>query len=517
MKNIEKIILHNFKRFDCLEVDFDSKINILIGDNEAGKSTILQAINLVLSGSINKIETIGLENLFNYSIVDNFMNSQKNYNDLPILSIELYLGDMDNPNICGFNNSKEINKDGLKLVISPNDELSQEINEVLNSTEPSFPFEFYIVDFKTFADFSYSSYRKFLKSVFIDNSQVSSEYAMREYIRDIYNAKLSNIERRRAQYNYRNKRINFQDEVLSLFNNRLSTYRFALKNSIKLNLEANLTINEDNICIENKGKGKQCFVKTELALERSDEDLDVVLLEEPENHLSHTNMHKLIQMIQTSNNKQLFFSTHNNLISTRLGLNNTIFINSCSLNHIKLNTISTDTADFFMKAPDNNLLQLILSKKVILVEGDAEYILIEKMFKIITQYELMNSGIHVISIDGTSFKRYLDISKIIGVKTAVITDNDGHYENNINHKYINYRFDNIAIFADEDNSRRTFEICMYQDNKILCDELFSERRRSLSVENFMLSNKSEVAYQLSKKEIIEVPQYIKNAIEWINQ
>ena len=43
---ITKIILQNFKRFACLEVDFKSQINILIGDNEAGKSSILQAIDL---------------------------------------------------------------------------------------------------------------------------------------------------------------------------------------------------------------------------------------------------------------------------------------------------------------------------------------------------------------------------------------------------------------------------------------------------------------------------------------
>ena len=35
----------------------------------------------------------------------------------------------------------------------------------------------------------------------------------------------------------------------------------------------------------------------------------------------------------------------------------------------------------FIKAPDNNILEFILSKKVILVEGDAEYILAEALFK----------------------------------------------------------------------------------------------------------------------------------------
>ena len=49
MKLIEKIKLQNFKRFETFEVEFDKNINIFIGDNEAGKSTILSAIDIVLN------------------------------------------------------------------------------------------------------------------------------------------------------------------------------------------------------------------------------------------------------------------------------------------------------------------------------------------------------------------------------------------------------------------------------------------------------------------------------------
>jgi putative ATP-dependent endonuclease of the OLD family len=57
MSYIKKIRLLNFKKFDKFEVDFDPKLNLLIGDNEAGKSTILTAIDLAISGSRNKVET----------------------------------------------------------------------------------------------------------------------------------------------------------------------------------------------------------------------------------------------------------------------------------------------------------------------------------------------------------------------------------------------------------------------------------------------------------------------------
>lgn len=62
---ISKIKLLNFKRFVNYEIEPNDKINIIVGDNETGKSSILQAIDLVASGSIRKVEALGLETLFN--------------------------------------------------------------------------------------------------------------------------------------------------------------------------------------------------------------------------------------------------------------------------------------------------------------------------------------------------------------------------------------------------------------------------------------------------------------------
>lgn len=64
MAVIKKIKLHNFKRFQNFSVELDNKINLFIGDNELGKSSILSAIDIVLSGSRTKVETIGLDSLF---------------------------------------------------------------------------------------------------------------------------------------------------------------------------------------------------------------------------------------------------------------------------------------------------------------------------------------------------------------------------------------------------------------------------------------------------------------------
>ena len=45
MKTIQKIKLFNFKRFSEFDVEFTEDLNVLIGDNEAGKSTLLRWFN----------------------------------------------------------------------------------------------------------------------------------------------------------------------------------------------------------------------------------------------------------------------------------------------------------------------------------------------------------------------------------------------------------------------------------------------------------------------------------------
>lgn len=59
MVKINKLIVENFKKFRSrLEIDFNDEINILIGDNESGKSTILKALEYVTSGNRYKIEAV---------------------------------------------------------------------------------------------------------------------------------------------------------------------------------------------------------------------------------------------------------------------------------------------------------------------------------------------------------------------------------------------------------------------------------------------------------------------------
>lgn len=520
MSTITKIKLFNFKRFEFFEVDLDPKLCILIGDNEAGKSSILTAIDLVLSGSKSKVESIGLEHLFNSSTVKKFLDSNRKYVDLPSLVIELYLSEQGTERTSGRNNTDKKEQDGIRLICEPDEDYSAQIKDIIKDKNCLFPFEYYAIRFTTFAGLAYSSYSKVLKHILIDNSQVNSEYAMREYIKELYHTTItSKVEKNKHNHEYRTHKETYKVQSFKELNSRLDKgFEFAIRSNSKSNLESDLTILDESISIDNKGKGKQCIIKTQLALGRKGIDLQVVLLEEPENHLSHGNMKRLIDLVSKSNDKQIIIATHSDLISTRLDLRKSILLNSAGTGRVKLNDLPEDTAKFFMKAPDNNILEFALSKKVILVEGDAEYILADVMFTLATKETLQSCDIHVLSVDGTSFARYMDLARLLNIKTAVITDNDGSKHDNCIERYSTYAdVDIIKVFADDDDLRKTFEICIYHDNKNTCDELFGEKRRKLNVQEYMLKNKTEAAFMLLDKKAANliVPTYISDAFAWI--
>ena len=50
---ISKIKIHNFKCYRKFELNLDKGVNVIVGDNEVGKSTILEAVYLAVSGYLH--------------------------------------------------------------------------------------------------------------------------------------------------------------------------------------------------------------------------------------------------------------------------------------------------------------------------------------------------------------------------------------------------------------------------------------------------------------------------------
>ena len=78
--HISKIIIRNFKCFKSdFVLEFNKGLNVIVGDNESGKSTILEAINLALSGMFHGryLRNELSEHVFNREAVEDYVADPK--------------------------------------------------------------------------------------------------------------------------------------------------------------------------------------------------------------------------------------------------------------------------------------------------------------------------------------------------------------------------------------------------------------------------------------------------------
>ena len=168
--------------------------------------------------------------------------------------------------------------------------------------------------------------------------------------------------------------------------------------------------------------------------------MDIIIIEEPENNLSFTNMSILISNLSKNKHKQLFISTHSSFVANKLGLNHLHLVANCKT--VSLNNLSKDTYEYFLKLPGYNTLRLLLANRIILVEGPADELIVQRAY--IDEYGKLpvQDGIDVMSVGGIAFKRYCELAKLIAKHIPIVTDNDGNISSLLN------RFDEYTDYID---------------------------------------------------------------------
>lgn len=107
-------------------------------------------------------------------------------------------------------------------------------------------------------------------------------------------------------------------------------------------------------------------------------------------------------------------------------------------------------------------------------------------------------------------------------QVAVITDNDGDFNENITKKYQDYLAEtHIYISADSRNELNTLEPQFFEVNKTDLDNFrkvigypstYTEDQR---IVDYMINQKTDWALKLFDSEVVlEYPTYIKNVVEW---
>lgn len=525
MSYLKSMHIKGLKKFKDIEVNFNKHVNILVGENEAGKSTILEALKIVLNQQYKTADKAILNELFNRENVE-FFRSNPSMNSLPFIVIDLrlsldkkeknseyFFGQMQGMNVPDF---------GIVFECKYNEELGQGLESEIQNGR--IPLEYYSLSWKTYAGCAYQIIKRPLKFISIDTSTTDKYASFNYYNKMLFNNTCDDSIRINAKNEFREK---ISDAFSGLNLPELSANeRFGIDGK-KVILENIISIYEDGIPLENKGSGKESLIKTEIALNKQSSKLDVILMEEPENHLSHSNLLKMLKTIeQRQINSQIIVATHSNMIASRLGLKNVKWITD---NKIKsLEDISCEETDFFSKADNNEFLNLLLSKKAILVEGATEYLLLPRFYEQIYNRTIEADKITIISCGGIAYKHYLSVIKETNKKVAVITDNDKKQNNLDESNKYNSENQKTHIFMSEDlEDEWTWEAAIYHRNISLMEELIEVKNGADylfhnqdygQILGKMLNNKVDTAYKMLNTEIeYNIPDYVKEAFEWIRK
>lgn len=185
---IKKVKIRNFKRFKGLfELELNTGLNILVGNNETGKSTILEAIHIALTGFYGgrNIRNELSQYLFNRDVVELYINSLNNGTALPppSISIEVFFDGSINPEYEGNDNSERVSCEGLRFQIAFDEKYTDEYNALVSKKNMmSFPIEYYEVTWTTFARQAVTIRGIPVKSAMIDSSNYRYQNGSDVYI-----------------------------------------------------------------------------------------------------------------------------------------------------------------------------------------------------------------------------------------------------------------------------------------------------------------------------------------------
>ncbi len=527
---IERVIVRNYRTLHNADLPLGADTNIIVGDNESGKSTLLEAINLALKCQLSRRPAVYELHpfLFNSKTVADFIASHKSGKPKPPpeILIELYLrDDKDLAELKGTMNSEVLDQPGIALKIKLDDNFKDEYCEYVRNPKAlgTIPIEYYEIECLSFAGSVLSAKAIPVKSVLIDPSSISNTHAANRYVLEIVRDYLTKVQSVELALSYRQLRDEFQnDDRISAINLDLASkvgvvsdkrLSVAMDVTSRASWETGVMPHLDDIPLTLVGKGEQNAVKVKLAMEAS-EACDIFLMEEPENHLSHTNLNRLIGKIVTKSiGRQLIITTHSSFVLNKLGIDNTIMFDG--QNGVRLKDLPEPTFAYFKKLPGYDTLRMILAKRSILVEGPSDELVVQKGFHQTHGTMPLDAGVEVISVNSLAFKRFLDIARLLKIDVSVVTDNDAK-EAAKRASYADYaKENNITVCIGKGDMFPTLEPQLLKANgrERLNTVLGTAYADDASLLDYMKSHKTDVALKIfDSAQPFVIPDYIKDAI-----
>lgn len=531
---IKKIRICGYRIHRNLIIYPNRKLNLIVGSNESGKSTLIEAIVLALTGRINGRSAAEEINThwFNKDMVADFIAIRANGkpNKLPEIDIEVFLEDIPEfQELCGAHNSDWPTNacPGVRIRCIPNPDYSDELQTWAQSPSPLLPVEYYYVDWRTFADTRLTVRPRVLSTAVIDARTVRSTTGVDYHLRQILGSQLEPRERADISRQFRESKAELSDSAFKSVNERISKLHAALHDqpivlamdqTARTSWEESVAPHVDGVPFIMAGQGQQSAIKIALAMNKHAGQAKFVMIEEPENHLSHTSLTRLLHRMENLavDDQQLFITTHSSSVLNRLGLEALQFLGPTA--PVKLHELDPETVSYFKKLPGFDTLRIVLADKIVLVEGPSDEIVFERVFKDIYGKRPMACGIDVLSMRGLSLARGLELCARLGKKVAALRDNDGIEPDKLREPLVQWlEPGSREVFIGEVAHGRTLEPQMIH----YCGEarmrLILGITDKADIETWMSREKTETALRIaSSSESFMPPTYMFKAAQFIH-
>ncbi|MEK4974714.1 AAA family ATPase [Niallia sp. FSL R7-0648] len=576
---ISKVHIQNYKNLSDVNIEFN-RLVIFIGENNSGKSNLLKAITLPFLhdeiGNLNK--NLGWQDINNSAKARYFEYIQENIEDIrkgsvdlqsfidviPFVMVEVSFepDGADEYYVHKWVNSIDSEKPHYAIryqffIENPN-ELLVHIGKVLQDTDSIdnikmnlLPIELYkysIIIPSTGEQVAYSDLTNFkynsLAAERDDFSNKNTQLGSKALVNLLQN-KLSEDQKVQVERSYEKffadlKEIskieglfNWQDE--SDLENAKDFFEeiTLLPNMPSMSsLLNNVRLGFGDEYLHTQGLGYRnlvyLFVMMNSLKVNSDIALNILTIEEPEAHLCISNELLLTSFInsivKSSNQVQLFISTHSSVFLNKLELENVAVVSEGDAFSLK-SEMETKQLNYLAKKPNLDFLKFLFSRRCILVEGPTEELFIKSY---ISSKNKSLNDIEVISLH-KGFKKMLDIwlkvNKNSSHKLGIIRDFDNQQKAKEEHeKYNSYQ--NICVATTVEytlepeivktgsnfEKLKSYFINNHGWDNVDTPDLLSDKWRGAKAETMLMFCSDLVIDELVD---IELPQHINKVLKFL--
>lgn len=293
---------------------------------------------------------------------------------------------------------------------------------------------------------------------------------------------------------------------------------------------SNITLKSGESYLYQRGLGYRNLVYIYLLFEffRGNKNaLNLCCIEEPEAHLSVNNLRFATDFIYKSTQKggsslQTLISSHSPLVINKLELTNVIVLSGNKAIH--LIDSKKHLTNYLRKRPNFDILKLLLSNKTVLVEGTTEEMLINA---ILYRNNENVSSLEVISIEQTGFTTFMDVWLQVNKgntkkKLSIIRDYDDNDSTKDKHQKYDTDNDNIRVRT---TTKYTLEddLAEADGNLGRLNTLFKKKyKTSADMAEFLKKSKAERMLRIAdsildeeNKDPISLPKHIQEALDFM--